>query len=498
MKGAIFFLLWTLLAASLFTHAQNWSVLNKNYKYNFSLSNPDQIECTIYADSFQVNGIDTTFFLNRIITACDTCSTPDLFLKNQPQFLQRQVLFANGDYHFSDTFDFIIKPNAQLNLSWEFDPVSHDTAIISEVYLGQLFGQSDSMKLITFGSGDTIIISKNFGIVQFPDYASNDTYSLIGVEGPDIGLLEPTFKDIFNFNVGDIFQYNRSSQADAWAPSIEEDKKVTIIDKQVYPDSFVYQVDIYKKNYHVDYVTYNEHYSHYSSEWVFIDSANHICNKKQGEAQQPLDLSLCNIDEPDSIVFGRVGTPLDHINWYCCVETGVTKGIWSDAGIMTEGYNVFNLPNPGLNSHPDLLEGTALNAVCADLFAPQLGRVFSMCNGFCSEFDMLIGYVKNNDTIETVYPDEYYILNMEVKPERNSGISIFPNPVSEQATIFLKNSNQLIEGVKLYNISGQIVRQENSIFSNSFIIKKDNLESGCYILKVRDQAGTIFISKLLL
>src|SRR5436190_19976972 len=82
--------------------SQNWSVINSTDKFNYRLDGDNIITATIYSDSLRLSGSDSAFFLNRIM--CDTCATiiggPNpqcdtcYGLKNQPQFMQRKIIYS--------------------------------------------------------------------------------------------------------------------------------------------------------------------------------------------------------------------------------------------------------------------------------------------------------------------------------------------------------------------------------------------------------------------
>lgn len=62
---------------------------------------------------------------------------------------------------------------------------------------------------------------------------------------------------------------------------------------------------------------------------------------------------------------------------------------------------------------------------------------------------------------------------------QNSSLSIYPNPVTDEATItFHDNSSR---SIRVYNSAGQLVRQETSA-SESYVFKKGNLAPGLYLV----------------
>ena len=97
MRSILTSLLLFLISIS---NAQNWAPIDRNEKFNFSQSGLNYISNTIWVDSAGSMGQDSVFYLNRIVTNCDTC--PASFkLCNQPGFLKKQMYkLAGGKYEF--------------------------------------------------------------------------------------------------------------------------------------------------------------------------------------------------------------------------------------------------------------------------------------------------------------------------------------------------------------------------------------------------------------
>ena len=98
------------------SYSQNYKPLVIGNKYNYIQGNNDIITTTIWIDSIKLSGGDSVYYLNRIITNCDSCSRiadsyPSyeicdtcIALQNQPQFLQRMIITdPHGTWNFKDT-----------------------------------------------------------------------------------------------------------------------------------------------------------------------------------------------------------------------------------------------------------------------------------------------------------------------------------------------------------------------------------------------------------
>ena len=99
-------------------------------------------------------------------------------------------------------------------------------------------------------SGDTLILSKNYGIIRFPErYGTQQYYRQIGIKGPEKGFRFPSAKEVFSFSIGDKFEY-KTANINSRAYPISEHRhgaveaykihQVEIIDSLHLPNAIVY------------------------------------------------------------------------------------------------------------------------------------------------------------------------------------------------------------------------------------------------------------------
>ncbi len=84
--------------------------------------------------------------------------------------------------------------------------------------------------------------------------------------------------------------------------------------------------------------------------------------------------------------------------------------------------------------------------------------------------------------------------NIKHVSEQND-IQVFPNPLSDETKVLFPDSKS--KKIKLYNSSGQIVL-EDICESNSYILKRNNLASGLYMLISEDKSVTYKIKIIIL
>lgn len=209
-------------------YSQNWSVFNKDYRYNYSLENESYTTVVIFADSVLTQGTDTIYSLNRIAAKCDSCffyyseagvADSNYIMSNQPQFMQRRIVYSNYQYRFSDTSNYIIPRFSSLGNSWLFNASRGITAQVISSSIKNYFGVSDSVNTILLSTNDSIIISKQFGIIKYPaKFGQHAYYKLRGIESDSVydllalyGEKVPNYYDFFKLKLGAIHYYSMTS-----------------------------------------------------------------------------------------------------------------------------------------------------------------------------------------------------------------------------------------------------------------------------------------------
>lgn len=197
------------LGISFTLQGQNWDLINKNNVYNYSLTRGStaNADATIWTDSTGLEEGDSVFFLNRVML-----EDPGGFyyFLNQSQFLQGKVRMKNPEsWVFSGPETFEINPMAQENESWLFDTTNKISARVIQSTSGYTFGKADSIKTILLSNGDTLRLSKSFGILQFPLTGKMGYYYLAGIDNLQMGLTVPKINDFISFQVNDSFEFKK-------------------------------------------------------------------------------------------------------------------------------------------------------------------------------------------------------------------------------------------------------------------------------------------------
>ncbi|OFX18273.1 MAG: hypothetical protein A2033_17650 [Bacteroidetes bacterium GWA2_31_9] len=476
------------LAITSSSFSQNWKPINKGDIYNFKIDTNTIITNTIWVDSVSTNGNDSIYHLNRIAHECDTCNIPyysPILNINYPQFLQKKVRFRdNGIFIFSDTSTFVLKSLANINDTWIFDTINNINATISSQYSASYFGITDSFKTILLSTGDTIVLSKSFGIIQFPYHYNSDIYyKLFGIENRNLGIKVPNFWDIFNFNVGDVFQYKGSSGNpggnDFWT------YKFIINSKSTTDSSYIYNISYYT-NYFGFWDPSTYHYEHAGdSTIIFTDSLNHSANKFNNEPTKPCWIFNCKY----SIYYDfNCFEMWEHENIYFSKTEYISCN--TNEIIKSRNENVY------ITNYDSTLNYNGYQTTLTN-YSLGLGAIYSSFMFFENGgSETLEGYIKNGDTKGTVSTDGI-ILSRNLKEQKNYTVNIFPNPAKDFIEIEFLDNYKIASGtIILTNINGSEIKKQQ-FDSMKTKVNISELNDGIYIIKIISEQG-ITLKKLII
>lgn len=444
-------LLLTALCASTILHAQNWKPLNLQEKFNYTHNNAGYITHFIWATSSEIVNGDSLYQLNRVVDVYEPI--PEYMTIDGSQFLMREMLFTEqGLIRFQNEDTFNILSHAEIGETWNFNDDGMTAEIVGKIPVS-IFGESDSIKTIVLSSNDTIIISKNHGIVRFPDFEGGK-YMLVGIEGRDLGMIEPKFPEFFDFEVGDVFQYfeveydyydqyEYTFKSTIAAISGTEYSMVVFVDNIGFKDYFEY--DGMNSTYlYTEYLTG-------SDTLTFVNNSNHQTN------QYP------NIHYEHN-GYGIIGNKLNDLNIY-------SKGFNCTTG------NMYQLENGGILT-------PLLGGFYAFEYSIGLGLTRYRNSGCSYAFERnLVGFVKDGDTTGTVYSNSYLLSRDRIA--LNQEFKVFPNP--SNAVIHLQNI-AIGTNITIFNANGQIVKRLN-VNCKDEIINIEHLPSGIYLIKAENESN---------
>ncbi|MCB9224021.1 MAG: T9SS type A sorting domain-containing protein [Crocinitomicaceae bacterium] len=457
---------------------QEWQLLKTSYTHYYRHSDSLHITNVISVDSLEIVGPDTTYHLNRSIKKCDTCVyNYQLYYGYAKEFLGYNYSYENnsGGYTIENDSLFTTK---DLGNSWSFN--GSVNATITTVSDSILFGTLDSIKVISLSTLDTIIISKSTGILRYPDFDHPGKYFiLVGIQKDDISLGEylPNVWSIYDFVVGDVFCFN----IDSWSVDNNNvyNHKIEILEDLSTQGYFKYLYKTLGYN-HSSYGWSNPPPTEWNSTSNFTDTfklaigPNNLENCKGGI--QKTGYLISNYESFYNYPFAI--NPFDSLNGSNWNEFIASQWKYDpDYGYIS---NITHY-EPYTDS---LFFVSNLNDVFIS-FANNLGRI--KVHWFDFEYlenELLQGFHTNSGSfgISCNYPNDLSA-NQFIK----SNFSLNPNPAINEIYF-----SELIKEIQFYSLDGKLILSspvENYRF-------EFNLESGMYIILMKNEDGSSFQEKL--
>lgn len=455
--------------------AQNYQTVVSNRTYSFF---GDQVESIRIDSVFYQN--DSIFYPFYNIQTIDS----DCFLPFSYSWIGEKIIIKNDGYNcFINRENDTVKINtlAQLNESWIAYQTSDAFVVMAKVinYDTMTFlGQTDSVKTISFCAYNqemdsishkvndmTIILSKNFGLIETlnfslftenisipANFARLQSYKLIGLSNPEIGIVNLTWKDIYNFDVGDEIHIadEKSYSNDSHYRSVKQSVKYIYLDKKEYSDSIIYIVDYemeeQKTTVQGNTPIYENNYTHDTIQ--MLHKMDSILGKLSGEiVYTGIGFSDVRIEigkRNKKILYSHA--EIEENRW------GENDSCWSY--VIKDGC--FGIP----------------------VYYQGLGGPYHNCSYFMDySFREFRYYKKGNETWGT--PITITPI-MEYNP--NNSILVYPNPASDY--IFVQKENNISSVLmELFDLQGKLLIRK-PIQSNNERIDIAHLGSGVYFYRL--------------
>ncbi len=450
-------------------YSQSWAPINSFEKYNYKISNSDTIACTIFVDSIRVIGSDSLLYLNTVYDKCDTCTCNNqpyttAYSSGHSQFLKKVIKRDNNNvFTFSDTVNFYLQPYALLNTTWVFDSINNINAVVVNIGEQIIFGIVDSIKTIILSTGDTICLSKQFGIIQFPVILSNDQYyRLVGIEGSNLGLITPKANDLFNYPVGSIFQY-KGGYGDPGI-SFYYIYQMTVLENLSQADTIKYRVQKIGKRYENPYTMESTGYFSYFDTITILNNSQNYLNSYTNNliSLSPIyyGANICCFPSPNE--FKTLTSFVD--------SSGVL--IRTTNNVIIQQYEISSTYIQFLSDNFDRYRIS---------FVPGLGQVsfdyFKFEQGW-NEY--LQGYIINGDTTGNIYNSALLANISTISNNENFEF------ILDSKTNNLEIMTSSILHLSIYDVLGKLV-YNNSINNKSEIVNLSFLKSGIYLIVLFDK-----------
>lgn len=471
--------------------SQPWQPFYKDKIANYKHSGSSSITNTIWITD-TIFSFDTVVFFNTIVI--QSLEDPNYFIRNKEQFLQKKMLIkGNGVYTFTDPRTFHLNTNAKTGESWAFVDDSL-TAYVERIEDSLVFGISDSVKLITLKKegipiNKRIVLSKKFGILEFPDFQTDHKFELISFQGDSLGEDIVNFYDVFNFNVGDVFQYSHYEVDPSVGDIATYIKKYTISSKIAEDSLFKYTINGIESGsvYNVfDHTTYSYAYT-FIRALNYNYSNSHFVNRFPNEFLiMPNCWSYVSIDEN--------------------VYTTITLGINSNE-LKYKRIGLSMNQSKGKLFYLEELNSDTLVQCDQDFYDAEgtVGITAIETLGYTSyrlewwegeKTYYLSGYIKDGDTIGIITEDDILLSDNFNNGRATNAPMIFPSPFHRILTI--KWNEPVSEKWKIifFDLNGKVVAMFESN-QQHFEANLTHLQPGLYLYKIIDSENLITIGKIL-
>lgn len=485
-----------ILLFQLSTSAQNWAPFTADEKFHFSNSGDQVITNTIHVDSVYPGNASTFYYLNRVIAPCDTCEATDygldeyncpdnscLYLKDQGQFLNLEVVESPGGmWTFIGHEDFTLFPLVGVGSSWNFDGTQN--AQVSSASTQVIFGVTDSVKNITVDDGQEFLLSKEHGLLRYYDPNEEEQlFDLVGIQGRDVGVLVPEFHEIFDFEVGDVFEYR--SQGHGGTGGQSSHFKRTIHESEQFDDSISVAYNEIGLTFNGSY-TYA--YSLNEEEWFYKEDYTHF---EQGVRTGGSVDQIVNSNYSDQLYSPVLSVENSRI----IIQFGVHIEQDAEPSQILDfqnpyGHVFFPMDDTVLFRYPIISEYNDQNGwpvtERGESYGVGLGKVSSL------HYESLaygafwnIGYVKQSDTTGIISPDSLFSEDLiDNLLEHTIEFNISPNPAESSFEIIGSPLKDL--SIEILDTQGRVIHSEmTGYFSGIRAIDCSNWPVGVYLVKWR-------------
>jgi hypothetical protein len=368
-------------------------------------------------------------------------------------FGQKLLTISDTAYIFvsAEKDSFFIYPYAKLNTPFEFAKTVEAQIVSREKEL--VLGIMDSVISIELTTGEIIKLSENYGFVQTTrldqlGQISAMNFMLSAIPEANLGKYFYDPANIYDFEVGDVFVYEGSSEISGFVTSRSLTRK-EVTKKEIYADSIVYT---FKEN-----------------ERVF---RSYTQEKESFSEREYKDVILTLIDEDIATYALFEGND----SYYEIPGAIGRNKLGRLSGVFRGKYHFFE----------DFTVEEVLDYGTFKKYTLGFGLVDDFYGGYSDGGTELVCYTKQNESYGNC--DSLYTVILSNKPSKISeSISIFPNPAKDKITISNLDKGQC----SIWSITGQRISEQNINSSGELDISR--LSSGIYMLIVDRPEGNLHL-----
>lgn len=461
------------------------TAFSRSYSQNYRILQPGQT--TLYTstygpilgmrvDSVGMEGNDTVFYLLKNLQQMDW----NCYLIDGPSWMGDRVkIHQNGETIFYNAMEqpVLIKTLAVSGEAW----MAYSTvelsfqASIASVGFTDILGLPDSVKTISFQAQDAdgvnidhevnslnLILSKNHGMVKtlnffnFPDFYLGGVLqnvcelSLSGIDNPETGIQNLTWKEVHNHNIGDeLHTVFINSYAFYYS---EKETIARLIGKNIQGDTTVYLWE--------NKVKISTHENDSNTFTAFIDTITEYITLKPEFDMLPGEAGYY-------IPFDAYNTTIMNENIHGPVKTELMGSILIQGGM------------PGDSCYTPMI---ICGCIPGNDYYKGLGGPYFYCNmGIDSYTRELVYYKKDgvewgdslNFTVNTS------LLPIDTKPEI---VTIFPNPAQNLVNITFKDNHGKFRLQIIDNSGRELTGFSLKGETNTIVLS--HLKPGIYLLRI--------------
>ena len=423
--------------------------------------------------------------ISNYFSQCENLINPWLVRSGQMQFLGGSVLLGSQNWTLEGPDTLTMFSNAPVSYNWTNPDGSSASILMADT--ATILGVPDSIKWVGYSGGDTLLLSKDHGVVRSGHMIQVDwAPTLVGLGGAiEAGAQFPSYKSLFDYSVGDILQYGEASEyvgGDDCVHFSQCTVKYRILSRTDLAGRTEYTMRaVHACDYWSNYVWNWSSCGSGSEHWidtVFV-GVDHD--------KWSIDNPFCSLWRMET--FPGALTPME---WFA----GVTRALVTAQLDTAQRYL--------LRSATLLGPGTPYSLLCPNLqdtsawlttgisnfstsFLDKVGLTFEQVYNFESGGSRgLTGYLIHGVLSGTVTPDGV-LLGIQV-PERLTALRLFPNPADDK--LFIVSSGSASGDFRILSATGQTLR--TGILSHDLrqVIDVSSLPEGMYLLNATTELGS--------
>jgi hypothetical protein len=319
--------------------------------------------------------------------------------------------------------------------------------------------------------------------LKFPDFENGGYYELAGIQDTEFGEQVIDFWDIFDFEVGDVQQ--RYSYFNHPPHTKVRNTKILFNSKEIFNDHITYDVYKLTKGYDIwsnggGYYDYSDIYSGTIS--YSLEEYERV-NNFQNELIL-LEGYYCE-QTGDDFLFGKISVNIDSLNlktkhFGIHFNSPLFQGLYFEAS--TTNDTLITYFGECISNGPHGITYTESLGVTLKTYDDNFETI---------DYNYLIGYIKDGDTIGIIHPDSTFITGIKNQSIADN-YSIYPNPTDDLLYIKPQDlGNSKSYSIKLRDVLGQLVWGEMDLQSSLYAIDISSLQSGVHFYEIKESSGNI-------